>query len=67
LRAPNDIGHDRECADREIFVSNAVAGGRLLLRACVVKFRTTSADAEAIPGIVLRHAEGLAQARRPAP
>jgi hypothetical protein len=28
--------------------------GRFLLRACIVNFRTTSADIQAIPGIVVR-------------
>jgi glutamate/tyrosine decarboxylase-like PLP-dependent enzyme len=38
----------------ELFVSNAVIGGRYLLRACVVNFRTTLEDAEAVPVIVAR-------------
>jgi glutamate/tyrosine decarboxylase-like PLP-dependent enzyme len=39
----------------EVFVSNAVVRGSFLLRACVVNFRTTLADVEAVPGIVVRH------------
>jgi aromatic-L-amino-acid decarboxylase len=38
----------------EIFVSNAVIGGRYLLRACIVNFRTTREDVEAVPEIVAR-------------
>jgi glutamate/tyrosine decarboxylase-like PLP-dependent enzyme len=38
----------------EIFVSNAVIGGRYLLRACVVNFRTSREDVEAVPAIVAR-------------
>ena len=38
----------------EIFVSNAVIEGRYLLRACIVNFRTTREDVEAVPGIVAR-------------
>jgi glutamate/tyrosine decarboxylase-like PLP-dependent enzyme len=38
----------------EVFVSNAVVDGTFLLRACVVNFRTTLADVEAIPAIVAR-------------
>ena len=34
------------------FVSNAVIGGRLLLRACIVNFHTTRDDVEAVPDIV---------------
>lgn len=38
----------------EMFVSNAIVGGRYLLRACIVNFRTTLADVEAVPAIVAR-------------
>ena len=38
----------------EAFVSNAVIDGRYYLRACIVNFRTTRADVEALPGIVVR-------------
>jgi glutamate/tyrosine decarboxylase-like PLP-dependent enzyme len=38
----------------EIFVSNAVIGGRYLLRACIVNFRTTRDDVDAVPEIVAR-------------
>lgn len=38
----------------ELFVSNAILGGRFLLRACIVNFRTTLADMEALPGVVVR-------------
>ena len=34
----------------EVFVSNAVVRGTFLLRACIVNFRTTLADVEAVPG-----------------
>jgi aromatic-L-amino-acid decarboxylase len=50
---------NREVLDRlqrggEAFVSNAVIGGRYVLRACIVNFRTTRADVEAVPEIVAR-------------
>ena len=50
---------NREVLDRlqrggETFVSNAVVGGRYLLRACIVNFHTTQADVEALPEIVAR-------------
>jgi len=32
----------------EAYVSNAVLKGRMLLRACIVNFRTTAADLEAL-------------------
>jgi glutamate/tyrosine decarboxylase-like PLP-dependent enzyme len=48
---------NREVLDRlqrggEAFVSNAVVGGRYVLRACIVNFHTTRADVEAVPEIV---------------
>ena len=50
---------NRELLDRlqrggEVFVSNAVVGGRYVLRACIVNFHTTRADVEALPEIVAR-------------
>jgi glutamate/tyrosine decarboxylase-like PLP-dependent enzyme len=38
----------------DVFVSNAVIGGRYALRACIVNFHTTVADVEAVPEIVVR-------------
>ncbi len=50
---------NRELLDRlqrggEVFVSNAVIGGRYALRACIVNFHTTAADVAAVPEIVAR-------------
>jgi aromatic-L-amino-acid decarboxylase len=50
---------NRELLDRlqrggEAFVSNAVVGGRYLLRACIVNFHTSAGDVEALPEIVAR-------------
>jgi glutamate/tyrosine decarboxylase-like PLP-dependent enzyme len=50
---------NRELLDRlqrggEAFVSNAIVDGRYVLRACIVNFRTTRADVEAVPEIVAR-------------
>jgi aromatic-L-amino-acid/L-tryptophan decarboxylase len=39
----------------ELFVSNAVIGGRYALRACIVNFRTSAADVEAVPAVVVAH------------
>ena len=41
----------------ELFLSNAVVRGVFLLRACVVNFRTSQADIDAIPEIVKRHGQ----------
>jgi glutamate/tyrosine decarboxylase-like PLP-dependent enzyme len=38
----------------EAFLSNAVVRGAFVLRSCIVNFRTTRHDVEAIPGIVTR-------------
>jgi glutamate/tyrosine decarboxylase-like PLP-dependent enzyme len=56
---------NRELLDRlqrggELFVSNAVLGGRYALRACLVNFQTTHADIEAVPGIVIRVGRAVA-------
>jgi aromatic-L-amino-acid decarboxylase len=58
---------NRELLDRlqrggELFVSNAVVGGRYALRACLVNFQTTQADIDAVPGIVLRVGRTVADA-----
>jgi aromatic-L-amino-acid/L-tryptophan decarboxylase len=50
---------NRELVDRlqrggETFVSNAIVGGRYVIRACIVNFHTTQADVEAVPDIVAR-------------
>ena len=43
----------------ELFVSNAVIGGRYALRACIVNFHTSAADVEALPAIVVAHGRRL--------
>ncbi len=45
---------DRLQRGGEAYVSNAVVGGRYLLRACIVNFHTGQLDVEALPGIVAR-------------
>jgi len=49
----------------EAYLSNAVVDGRFLLRACVVNFRTSLADVQAIPEIVVRLGRELDLAMRP--
>jgi glutamate/tyrosine decarboxylase-like PLP-dependent enzyme len=61
---------NRELLDRlqrggELFVSNAVIGGRYALRACIVNFHTDLADVEALPEIVARVGQGVDADLRP--
>jgi glutamate/tyrosine decarboxylase-like PLP-dependent enzyme len=49
----------------EAFVSNAILDGRFVLRACIVNFRTTLADVEALPAIVARIGRELDAGMRP--
>ncbi len=49
----------------EVFVSNAVIRGRFLLRACIVNFRTTTADVRAVPDIVTRVGRRIDKEMRP--
>jgi hypothetical protein len=61
---------NREVLDRlqrggEVFVSNAVIGGRYALRACIVNFHTDVADVEALPEIVARVAQAVDAELRP--
>ena len=50
----------------DAFLSNAVLDGRNLLRACVVNFRTSARDIDAIPGIVVRLGADVDRELRPA-
>ncbi|HMC78762.1 MAG TPA: aminotransferase class V-fold PLP-dependent enzyme [Vicinamibacterales bacterium] len=45
---------DRIQREGQAFVSNAVIGGRYVLRACIVNFNTRETDVDALPGIVAR-------------
>jgi glutamate/tyrosine decarboxylase-like PLP-dependent enzyme len=65
LDALNAALLDRLQAGGEAFVSNAVVAGRLLLRACIVNFRTTPADLEALVTTVKRIGRELDAAMRP--
>ncbi len=66
LNALNEEVVGRLQAGGEAFVSNAVVAGRYYLRACIVNFRTTRADVEALPAIVTRTGAAVDSARRPA-
>ena len=50
----------------EAFLSNAVIGETFVLRACIVNFRTSLEDIEALPGIVIRLGREVDAAIRPA-
>jgi len=43
----------------EVYVSNAMIDGKFTLRACIVNFRTSLEDVEALPEIVLRIGRGV--------
>jgi glutamate/tyrosine decarboxylase-like PLP-dependent enzyme len=43
----------------EVYLSNAVVGGRFLLRCCIVNFRTNARDVDAVPEIVARAGRAL--------
>jgi aromatic-L-amino-acid/L-tryptophan decarboxylase len=49
-----------------IYLSNAVIDGAFALRACIVNFRTSAADVDAVPGIVAREGRLVAQGMRDA-
>ncbi len=54
LNRLNETLLERIQTSGELFVSNAVARGRYLLRGCIVNFNTSRADVDAIPEIVAR-------------
>ena len=61
---------NRELLDRlqrggEVFVSNAIIGGRYALRACIVNFHTDLVDVEALPDIVARVGRSVDAVLRP--
>ena len=49
-----------------VYLSNAVTGGNFALRSCIVNFRTSAADVDAVPDIVAREGRLVAQGM-PAP
>jgi glutamate/tyrosine decarboxylase-like PLP-dependent enzyme len=48
----------------EAFLSNAIVNGRFALRACIVNFRTSLADIEALPALLARHGHEVDRALR---
>jgi glutamate/tyrosine decarboxylase-like PLP-dependent enzyme len=53
-------------ASGRAYPSNAVVRGAFLIRACIVNFRTTQADVEALPGLVVDLGDALDREMRPA-
>jgi glutamate/tyrosine decarboxylase-like PLP-dependent enzyme len=49
----------------DAFVSNALLGGRFFLRACIVNFRTTEEDCEALPRIIVELGRKVDRRLRP--
>jgi len=66
LDALNRTLLDRVQRGGETFVSNAVVGGRYVLRACIVNFYTTEQDVRAVPGIIARLGRAIDDELRPA-
>src|SRR5690606_8361982 len=54
-------------ASGEAYLSNAVVGGRYLLRACIVNFRTAERDVDPLPEIVVRLGRRLHARKRAQP
>ena len=52
-------------AGGELYVSNAIVDGRYLLRACIVNFRTSAADIDALPGAISAIGRRLDKTLRP--
>jgi aromatic-L-amino-acid/L-tryptophan decarboxylase len=66
LDALNRALLDRLQRGGETFVSNAVVGGRYLLRACIVNFHTDRGDVDALVRIVVRAGQAIDGERRAA-
>jgi aromatic-L-amino-acid/L-tryptophan decarboxylase len=66
LNSLNEIVLDRLQRAGRAFVSNAIVGGRYVLRACIVNFHTSRADVDALPAIVVEEGERADRERRPA-
>jgi glutamate/tyrosine decarboxylase-like PLP-dependent enzyme len=49
----------------EVLLSNAIVNGAFLLRVCIVNFRTTAADIDALPEIVVRAGAAVDRELRP--
>jgi glutamate/tyrosine decarboxylase-like PLP-dependent enzyme len=50
----------------KVYITHAVVKGMYLLRACVVNFRTSLSDIDAVPGLVLEAGREIDRTLRPA-
>ena len=55
---------DRLQKSGEVYLSNAVLDGKFVLRVCIVNFRTTKLDIEALPDIVKNLGKQVDQEKR---
>ena len=65
LNTLNEELLDRLQRGGQVFVSNAVIGGRYALRACIVNFHTTAGDVTEVPEIVAELGRARDAALRP--
>jgi len=65
LNALNEELLDRLQNSGEAYLSNAVINGKFVLRVCVVNFRTTKSDIEALPYIIKKFGKQVDQEKRP--
>jgi len=65
LNALNEELLDRLQNSGEAYLSNAVINGEFVLRVCVVNFRTTKSDIEALPYIIKKFGKQVDQEKRP--
>jgi glutamate/tyrosine decarboxylase-like PLP-dependent enzyme len=64
----NDLNNkllDQLNGSGEMFISNAVIHDQFLLRICIVNFRTSEADMQALPEMVVRAGRALDAEMRP--
>jgi aromatic-L-amino-acid/L-tryptophan decarboxylase len=64
LRRLNEELLSRVERSGQAFLSNAVVGGKFALRACIVNFRTSLADIEALPPLLARFGREADQTMR---
>jgi aromatic-L-amino-acid/L-tryptophan decarboxylase len=64
----NDLNRDlltRLQQGGEVYLSNAIIGGKYALRACIVNFRTTLQDVDALLPIIVRIGTEVDKSLRP--
>jgi aromatic-L-amino-acid/L-tryptophan decarboxylase len=66
LNQLNDALLTRVQSSGEAYLSNAIVNGKFALRACIVNFRTSQADIEALPPLIVRLGKQTDAELRPA-